>query len=510
MIKVISLLHIESELKSFGDDSILLARQVLDKTEIPNQGAENDHARETIEGLLSTANWASGLISTNTPLVKGELLQRIMINVKGEEYLYNAYVEFTKDLSDHESLKHIRYNTIEEINHYYNAIEIEKILKKARSELIFNRAKINWSEFVGNVIMELEPYQRMGGDGALEALGVISSININDVSQVSQYYKPKDNCAGAMGDRVFRWGWQGINRMFGMAGGIRAIDMGLVSALSHNFKSGFLLNSFRQFALYNSPYPTAKPGLKPMGLFISYEQSSDDHYNGLYAQMMLNTTGERIDPKKVGKNIDEIAPQVNDYLSQNGWTCQIVHVDPDATNFRTLFALIEYYESLGYEIQFCVIDSLHKLSCDGCTQGPFGTDIKNKYSRVRNFFAAKGIALLTAHQMSSKAGDLVRAGFGETLVKEVKEKGYYDGCSTLHQEPGIEIYLNKIETDDGTYLTMGRGKYRTQEIIPTKDQYCVYRFADNNAPGFPDDINGPSMAMSKVGADSGVVYTDDF
>lgn len=508
---MISLLNIESALGSFGDDAIVLARNVLDKTEIPNQGAENDLTRETIEGLMSTANWACSLISARSPLVKEELLQRIMVNCKGEEYIYNAYVEFSKSLNDEEKLKRIRHNTTEEIQNHYNSIEIEKILKRARNEVIFNKAKLNWSEFIAQIILELEPFQRMGGDGALEALGVISRLTIGDADAVSQYYKPKDANQASLVDRIFKWGWQGVNKFFGSEGGLRAIDMGLVSALSHNFKSGFLLNSFRQFAVYNNPYPTLKPHLKPMGLFISYEQTSDEHYNGLYCQMMLNQTGECINPKTISKSIDEIAPLVRDYLEQNGWHIEIVHVDPDSTNFRKLFSLIEYYESLGYEIQFCVIDSLHKLSNEGCTQGPFGVDIKNKYSRCRNFFAARGTALLTAHQMNSKAGDMARMGFTDTLVKEVKEKGMYDGCSTLHQEPGIEIYLHKVEPGDGgTYLTLGRGKYRTQEIIPTKDQYCVYRFSDNGAPGFPDDINGPSMALARVGADNETAFNGDF
>lgn len=512
MVKVISLLHIESALDSFGQDSIILARQVLDRTEVPNHGAENDLSRETIEGLLATANWACSQIQAHTSLVKEELLQRILINVKGEEYIYNSYLEFTKSLKDEGKLKKIRYSIVDEINHFYNAIEIEKILKKARNELLFNKATINWSEFVANIILQLEPYQRSGGNDALEALGVISRLNVGETQLVNEYFKPnEDGEASAVGDRIFRWGWQGVNRFFGNGGGLRAIDFGLVSALAHNFKSGFLLNSFRQFARYNKPYPTKKPGLKPMGLFISYEMSTDDNYKGLYSQIMLNEHGVKVDPKKMSEDIETISQVVKDYMESNGWTIEIVHIDPDNSNFRKLFALVEYYESLGYEIQFCVCDYLNKLSKEGCTQsGVAGVDIKNLFSRTKNFFnGVKGIAFLTAHQMSSKANELARAGYGENLVKEVSQKGYYDGCSTLQTEPDTEIYLYKIENDDGTYLTIGRGKYRTNEIVPAKDLYCVYRFNDDGIPGFPDDIYGPSKAMSKVGGDTGFAYVDD-
>ncbi len=510
LIKVISLLHIESELKTFGSDAVLLTRQVLDKTEIPNQGAEQDYTRETVEGLMSTANWALGLISNQTPLVKEELLQRILINVKGEVFVYNAYVEFTKSLGDNAKLEIIRRNTVDEVNHYYNAIEIEKILKRYRSELIFNKAKINWAEFVSKIILELEPYQRLGGNGVLEALGVISRINVGDVESVVDHYKPAEGETSAAVTRTFQWGWQGINKFWGSIGGIRGIDFFLVSALSHNFKSTFLTNTFRQFAVYNHPYPTMKPGLIPTGLFITYEETSDDIYAGIYAQIILNQTGEAVNSQMVAANIVEVSAVVRDYLKQNGWNIEIVHVNPDDTGYAELFSLYEYYEALGNEIQFCVIDSLHKLSNAGTTDGPFGTNIKNKYSRVRNFFAAKGCALVSAHQMNGEALKLVKNGFGDNLVKEVKGKGLYDGVSTLQQEPGGEIYLHKIEGDDGDYLTIGRGKWRVKEIVPTKDQYCVYRFSDNKSPaGFPDDINGPSMALAKIGGDVGFAFSDD-
>lgn len=478
---------------------------------MPNHGADNDLSRETLEGLLSTANWAATQIANRQPLVKEELLQRIMINTRGEEYIYNSYVEFTKSIKDENKLKRIKYQITEEINHYYNAIEIEKILKKARNELIFNKATINWSEFVSDIIIQLEPYQRAGGGDALEALGVISRISVGETDKVNEYFKPKeDGGSSALADHIFRWGWQGVNKFFGEGGGLRRVDFGLVSALAHNFKSGFLLNSFRQFARYNMPYPVRKEGLKPMGLFISYEMSSDDIYRDLYSQIMLNEHNIKINPRTMAQDIESISEVVKTYMEQNCWKIEIVHIDPDNSNFRKLFALVEYYEALGYEIQFCVCDYLNKLNKEGCTQGTIGTDIKNLYSRVKNFFnGVKGIAFLTAHQMGGKAVELDRAGYGENLVREAMGKGYYEGCTTLQTEPDTEIYLYKVETDDGTYLTMARGKYRTNIIIPAKDLYCAYRFNDDGIPGFADDVMIESRALSKVGADTGFSYVDD-
>ena len=47
-------------------------------------------------------------------------------------------------------------------------------------------------------------------------------------------------------------------------------------------------------------------------------------------------------------------------------------------------------------------------------------------------------------------------------------------------------------------MTFQRGKHRGGEIIPEKDKYCVYPFA--NIGELPDDVDGECRAVAKVGA----------
>lgn len=503
------MLHVEGILGTRSDDILSMSRDIINTTELPNAGAENDYGREVIEGLLSTAGWLVQAVGEGTPVGREDLLQRITMNSQGESFIVEALLSFLDITEDLEKMTHYRDQTIHDILSYKAKLAVDQIIAKARRRLAFESAKIDWSTFVRDLVTELEPYHRVGGVGGLEDLGVMERINVGELDNIKGQFKAEEGEEDLIGNQVFTFGWQGLNRAFGDVGGLRRIDVFAVSALSHNFKSGKALNMFRQAAQYN--HPIVQPGKIPMLLHISYEQGVEDNYKGVYAQIILNEQGIRINPKDINLNIEEVAAVVKDRMERNGWKIEFIRVDPDNSNFRKLFALIEYYEKLGYEIQLCVIDYLAKLNKEGCTQGALGADVKNLYSRVRNFFNKKRIALITAHQMSSEALGLTKAGFTDQLVNEVAGRGFYDGCRTLHQELDMELYIHIVEINGVSYLTCRRGKHRIQSITPSKDLYYVYRFADNLAPGFPDDVGKADKSMRKPGEDAGEVnFTDSW
>lgn len=503
------MLHVEGLLGTRSEDILVLAREIINTTELPNAGAENDYGREVIEGLLSTTAWMVQSVSEGTAVGREDLLQRITMNSQGETFIVEALASFLEITGDRDKMVQYREKTISDIQTYKAKVAVDQIIAKARRRLIFESSKIDWTTFVRDLVMDLEPYQRAGGVGGLEDLGVMERINVGELDNIKEQFQTNSDDSDPIANQVFRFGWQGLNRAFGDAEGLRRCDVLSVSALSHNFKSGKILNMFRQAAQYN--VPITQPGKIPMLLHISYEQTVEDNYKGVYSQIMLNEQGIRVNPKDINLNIEEVAAVVKDRLEKNGWKIEFVRVDPDNSNFRKLFALIEYYEKLGYEVQLCVIDYLAKLNKEGCTQGVAGADVKNLYSRVRNFFNKKRIALITAHQMSSEALALTKMGITDQLVNEVAGRGFYDGCRTLHQELDMELYIHIVEHNGAAYLTCRRGKHRISSITPSKDLYYVYKFAENLAPGFPDDVNGNDQSMRKPGEDQAdVSFTDSW
>ena len=132
----------------------------------------------------------------------------------------------------------------------------------------------------------------------------------------------------------------------------------------------------------------------------------------------------------------------------------------------------------------------------GCTTGPAGTDIRDLFRRIRNFCASRSIAVISPHQLSSEAKQLIRDGH-QDFVKQVAEKGYWDGSKRLDQEVDREIYINIERFNSQAYLTVQRGKDRLSTVIPETDKYIVYDFTDFGP--ILDDINGPPSHRKKVG-----------
>lgn len=108
----------------------------------------------------------------------------------------------------------------------------------------------------------------------------------------------------------------------------------------------------------------------------------------------------------------------------------------------------------------------------------------------------RNIAFISPHQLSPAAKQLVR-GNVEDLVREVANKGYYDGCSTIDQEVDMELYIHIAKVNGRSYLTIQRGKHRKMRPTPEKYLYCVLPF--NDIGGIRDDINGPDTTLRKPG-----------
>lgn len=88
----------------------------------------------------------------------------------------------------------------------------------------------------------------------------------------------------------------------------------------------------------------------------------------------------------------------------------------------------------------------------------------------------RGITFFSPHQLSSDALQLSRENT-EDLVKVVANRGYYDGCRRLGQEPDLEILFHIVRLNGKAYLTIQRGKHRNT-VTAEKDQYLVLPFND--------------------------------
>lgn len=489
LVKSITLLYRESQLPNLTENSSSLINDIVSLIK-PAEGMIGDFGKDAITSLRETAKWMAGL-PLNHVYDKSELLQRIRVNVGNEENLFDAFKDSIQEDLGETELKKACQSYKDALRLFLNQSRVKELLKNHSLRVNFHEDSVDWRHFVPTLIDELEPYKNILDTKSIQHASVVDDIDFNDLSTINKIFQrgveELDN------NGIIRFGWQGLNRMFGSQGGARRGEMIVIGALQHNFKSGMTLEMFKSAALYNKPY-MRDPTKKPMLMRISFENPLTTDITYLYKSLVENETGLPVDIRSVSPH--EAASYVAERLQANGYRISMAHIDPtDYTHFD-LFDRITKLEADGYEVQLLELDYLNMMSKRGCASGAQGMDIRDLFRRVRNFTSKRGITCITPHQLSTEAKQLIRLG-SDNFVQEIANKGYYDSCRTIDQEVDMEIYIHIVKVNDISYLTVQRGKHRKIAITNPRDLYTVYRFEE--VGGIKDDINGRDNSRKAVG-----------
>jgi len=283
---------------------------------------------------------------------------------------------------------------------------------------------------------------------------------------------------------VYKTGWQFINKMTN--GGLRPGELTVVSALQHKYKSGFARSLFLSTMLFNQAKPKKK-GLKPLMVFISFEDPLAKIIKFMYELLYFNEF------KKVPDFENLSSADMEEYMStkfaEMGWEYEMLRVDPTFWNYKSVQEYIEKLEAQGYDVKGLFVDYLAKLPTIGCRNtGGTGSDLKDMFTRLKNYFEKKEMLFMTPHQMSPDALELVRQGVTELdLVHKVAERGYYSGSKQLAQDIDLEFFLHIAYVDGRYYLTVKRGKHK-DNIVDEKDKYGLLPFPVEKMP-IPFDVD---------------------
>jgi hypothetical protein len=134
--------------------------------------------------------------------------------------------------------------------------------------------------------------------------------------------------------------------------------------------------------------------------------------------------------------------------------------------------------------------------------------MRDLFRRMRNFCSARGTLLLTPHQLSTEAKQLIREGKPPAdFVKDIAGKGYYSGCKQIDQEVDIELYIHIVKFGGRAYLAVQRGKHRgIVGQTPDSDLYTLIPFMDGTKGyncGILDDVDHEDSSLRKLGAAPG-------
>jgi hypothetical protein len=486
LVKCVTLLYRESLIPEKTENSSDLVRTILEEIKLPEYNLSINHDRDLLSSLKDTA-----LYMCANPVdyiyEKEELLQRLKVNCSTDIKIYEALEQGIKKDMDEGSLKRTILNIRKYINDVFRENEIVKIVKDASVSVNFNRDKIkSMRTFVSDLCSRLEPYQ-------IEANrtdpAIVSSVDVGDTGSLSNVFNEIKEMADSSGLLVT--GWQGLNEM--LQGGIRPGEQIVLPALQHKYKTGFTLSLFKQLCIYNKP-KLRDPKKKPCLIRISFEDSLANNLQFLYNNLHFNETGRLADIKNT--SIGAMASYVREKLSVNGWSIKMLRVNASEWTYKDLHNYILELEAEGYEIHACIVDYLPMMPTTGCEEGPAGHSLRDLYRRTRNFFSARRIALITPHQLSTDAKQLIRDG-RQDFVKLLPGMGYYAGSKQIDQEVDVEVFLHIEKFNNMSFLTLQRGKHRGLEALEETAKYMVLPFP--KVGPIPDDLGKPAIHSRKLG-----------
>ena len=491
LINCITLLYRESQMPH-SDSSTKLCQSIVESIKLPESSVNMQSGREVIVALRSTVHWL--LDHKEKTYDKTQLLQRVRVNTKDETHLYNALVDAIQPLETEDELKQQILSFRKVLKEYLNNLQVNTIIAQAYNSTNFLGSegnKVDYRAFVREVFDRLEPFTHDTVSSRHPSVVDHASFE-NEEEMVDLLTRSKEEISS---DGVLRTGYHGINRMLGDTGGFRRGEFAVVGALQHNFKTGFTMNLFKQFALYNKPY-MRDASKKPMLLHVSLENELPMNIMWLYANLKENETGEACDVTTIDPV--EATKYIREKMGVNGYHIEMIRIEPGQCSYHDFFDMILKYETEGYEIHAIVCDYLNMMDKKGLNGGgPSGEDIRELFRKTRNFTAPRGITFITPHQLSTEAKQLVRNG-SDNFVGEIANKGYYDGSKRIDQEVDLEIYIH-IEKlpGSGSFLTCQRGKHRGVRITKAENLYCVLPFHD--VGGVLDDIEGEDSSRTSVG-----------
>ena len=485
---------------------ILIKCIVLLYRESELQDPSNDRSKDLIKTVINTLNVGKGSLIGGESIIiedlkhlitdmlnnpdnydKLNLLQSLELILKDKENILKIVDKNINLESSPAGLKRSILSMRNHLSNFYKETEIGNIIKKASYQLTTNNIDTSIQEFTTTLITNLEA---LTVSTRTKDAGIVDEVDMHDDESVGKTMDTVKKLAEENGKMIT--GWKSVNRM--LNGGFRKGEQWVVSALQHNYKSGFMQSLFVQLATLNKP-DMIDANKKPLIILFSFEDDVSIISEFIYRYIYFNEN--KVLPDMSTLTGKEVGNYISKKLSVNGYHVKILRINPSEWTYKHMFNKTLEYEAEGYEIHNVIIDYLSKLPTTGCiTSGPMGTDVRDLFNRVRNFCSSKKITCITPHQISTEALGLVRSGVtGFDFINELSNKNYYSESKQIPQVVDGEIYLSKGKKDKKWALFIGKGKHRTPTITPDEDKQTLLWFP-LNAP-IPEDIHEEDTLENK-------------
>lgn len=498
--KCLTLLYRESQLETLTEPSHDLVLTALEKIKLSGSVLGEHLKRDTTLALknlvLEMARNEPGHLYDAS-----SLLQQVRIITNGDENLYKAIAQAVEGELEPPQLKRTITSLRKSVGSFYREQRQLELIRRAEKDLSYGRHNIpDVTQYIQNFITELEiTAAKTAGKDA----GIVRSLDLGDDVSVREVFDSVT--ASNTEDLSFKTGWRELNDA--LLGGPRPGDCMQISALQHNYKSGFSLTTFAQIALFNKP-KTKDPNKKPLLYRVSLEDPVRNNAQFLYQFLKYDETRQPVSVK--GVSTEEMSDYVKKRLQINGYHVLIDEVNPLNWTYHSLINRIIELESQGYAVEVLSVDYLAKLPTTGCSQGAIGDDMMDMLSRIRAFCSANGILFMTPHQLSTEAMRLLQTVPAEQFLNHIKGGGFFEKSKGLGRIYDIGVLIHKVESAAGDYLHVLIDKHRFPVVADSYLKSFYLQFPSNKMP-IPNNLEDEGYkVLRKIPRSSASVEDDMF
>lgn len=307
-----------------------------------------------------------------------------------------------------------------------------------------------------------------------------------DLSNTSSIKHAIDTFKRQKETNIMKTGLQGLNRMFGEAGGIAMGEFVGFGALPHHYKTGILVSMARYMATLNKPDPTME-GI-PVILVYSLENEAHTNLMQWFKESYINAYQKH----PIGLSDEEIIDYVVKTYSANGFKLIIRRKLGEYFGYEEWRSEIEELKASGHKIYSCIIDYLALMKVDPNVNRPKG--LQNLAHFTKSYAKYDGFSLITGFQLDDKAAQIAISGqtyiskrFGMTHIAESKG---------LFREFDVVIFMHIEKNQHGIpHLTFCWNKHRDTKPPEPKDSYTCYRLGKF---GILDDVNSTDRSIPDI------------
>ena len=503
-LRIITLMYVDAALHLFTANTDK-CKKLLNYVKVPEVVLGMDTDRSTILLLKDLAEWMLALMELNESIPTIDFKMRLDQVAQHEPWIKEVMgdVIALKENGNVEELTETQKTIGRELFNTLATLELEDVIRGLYKTAIFDNGVNNSHDFAVKAIEKLSPFLAVNETlGSGNSQGTVSTMNRGAAITTIKAVMAKDD-QKRNGNMVLKTGYQCINDM--LRGGPRMGEFIVNIAMRFNFKSGLLVNIFRQLPKYNPPFP-CEDGRKPTLVFITFEADLSALLFMLYAGIVENVTRAPLTHDELTLPNDDKAEIIYRYFDDLGWNVVLHHQNPLSWSYEHLFNFTEKLEKEGCRIVGLFGDYLYQIPKTGCqTSQIIGEDTKTFYTRVRGYYKGRDTLVWTPHQMSVKARSVMDYNTG-LLVENVVGKGMLEGCGSIDNCVDVEIYQHK-ETDRRTgmdALSLLRGKHKLEGEVPKEKLLAMlwfnqYRTTQSFYSGILDDVGYGAMHSRKLG-----------